>query len=100
MWTKVKEQLIGWTIILTFLAIVGGCGYYESHYTRKDCVVVEVQQRLITVEDQGGHQWCYYMDSEDYAEVPSVGTLVDLHMYTAHTDWYIEDDEVERVSTH
>lgn len=73
------------------------CGYVETHYTRKDCVVVEVEQRLVTVVDKTGNEWCYYMDSEDYTNVPCVGTVVDLLMHTAHTDSYIYDDEILEV---
>ena len=96
MWYKVKEQLIGWTIILTFLAIVGGCGYYESHYTRKDCVVVSVEEQVVYVEDKGGHLWSYEVEGE----APCVGSTVDLHMYTNNTDSYIYDDEVVKVVVH
>ena len=96
MWYKVKEQLIGWTIILTFLAIVGGCGYYESHYTRKGCVEVSVEEQVVYVQGKGGHLWSYEVEGE----APAVGTLVDLHMDTLHTDWYFEDDVITRVSTH
>ena len=79
---------------LLVLCMLCTCGYVETHYTRKDCVVVEVEQRLITVVDKTGNEWCYYMDSEDYTDVPCVGTVVDLRMHTAHTDGYIYDDEI------
>ena len=90
MWDNVKCICA----IIIFIAMLGVCGYVESHYTRKDCVVVEVEQRLVTVEDRQGRLWCYYMDSEDYTDAPSVGTVVDVHMYTNHTDSYIYDDEI------
>lgn len=95
-WDTVK----GVVVAVLLLCAWAGCCYVECHYTRKDCVVVEVEQRLVTVEDRQGHQWCYYMDSEDYTDVPSVGTVVDVHMYTNHTDSYIYDDEIVGVSTH
>ena len=84
----------GVAAILLVLCMLCACSYAETHYTRKDCVVVEVEQRLVIIEDKQGHQWCYYMDSEDYTDVPCVGTVVDVHMYTAHTDSYIYDDEI------
>lgn len=90
MWKKIVAVAIAVLMVCAWIA----CCYVECHYTRKDCVVVEVEQRLVTVEDRQGHQWCYYMDSEDYTDVPSVGTVVDVHMYTAHTDSYIYDDEI------
>ena len=82
---------------LLVLCMLCACSYVETHYTRKDCVVVEIEQRLVTVVDKAGNEWCYYMDSEDYTDVPCVGTVVDLLMYTAHTDGYIYDDEILEV---
>lgn len=97
---RVTDVVVGMLIVVVMIGMMCACSYVESHYTRKDCVVVEVEQRLVTVEDQAGHQWCYYMDSEDYVDVPCVGTVVDLHMFTNLTDGYIYDDEIVRVSTH
>ena len=82
---------------LLVLCMLCACSYVETHYTRKDCVVVEVEQRLVTVVDKTGNEWCYYMDSEDYTDVPCVGTVVDMLMHTAHTDGYIYDDEILEV---
>lgn len=97
---RVTDAIVGMLIVVVMIGMMCACSYVESHYTRKDCVVVEVEQRLVTVEDKAGHQWCYYMDSEGYADVPCVGTVVDLHMFTNLTDGYIYDDEIVRVSTH
>ena len=97
---RTVDTIKGLLAIVVFMAMLCACGYVEHHYTRKDCVVVEVEQRLVTVEDKAGHQWCYYMDSEDYTDVPSVGTVVDLHMYTNLTDGYIYDDEITKVVVH
>ena len=97
---RVTDAMVGMLIVVVMISMMCACSYVESHYTRKDCVVVEVEQRLVTVEDKQGHQWCYYMDSEDYTDVPCVGTVVDVHMYTAPTDGYIYDDEIVGVSTH
>lgn len=97
---KLAELMTQILVLGVLFAIMCGCSYVESHYTRKDCVVTAVEQRLVTVVDKTGHEWCYYMDSEDYADVPSVGTAVDIHMFTNNTDSYIYDDEIVRVSTH
>ena len=97
---RVTDAMVGMLIVVVMISMMCACSYVESHYTRKACVVVEVEQRLVTVEDKVGHQWSYYMDSEDYADVPCVGTVVDLHMFTNLTDSYVYDDEVVRVSTH
>ena len=97
---RITDTVVGILVVVMMVCMMCACSYVECHYTRKDCVVVEVEQRLVTVEDKQGHQWCYYMDSEDYTDVPCVGTVVDVHMYTAHTDGYIYDDEIVGVSTH
>ena len=48
------------------------------------------------VEDKQGHVWCYEVEGD----APSVGSAVDLHMYTSNTDSYIYDDEVVKVVVH
>ena len=88
---KIVKGVVAALLVLCMLC---ACSYVETHYTRKDCVVVEVEQRLVTAVDKTGNEWCYYMDSEDYTDVPCVGTVVDLLMHTAHTDNYIYDDEI------
>jgi hypothetical protein len=82
--------------VVIFIILFSSCSYIEHHYTRKDCVVVETEGQLVTVEDVVGHAWCYEVEGD----VPSVGTVVDLHMFTNLTDSYIYDDEIVRVSTH
>ena len=97
---RIADAVVGMLIAVMMMGMMCACSYVESHYTRKDCVVTAVEQRLVTVVDKTGHEWCYYMDSEDYVDVPSVGTVVDIHMFTNNTDSYIYDDEIVRVSTH
>lgn len=75
---------------LLVLCMLCACSYVETHYTRKDCVVVETQGQLVYVVDTVGYEWCY----EAEGDVPTVGTVVDVHMHTAHTDSYIYDDEI------
>ena len=94
---RTAETTKGVVVAVLLLCMWVGACYVECHYTRKDCVVTSVEQRLVTVVDKTGNEWCYYMDSEDYTDVPCVGTVVDMLMYTAHTDGYIYDDEIVRV---
>ena len=94
---RTKDTMKGVVVAVLLLCMWVACCYVECHYTRKDCVVTSVEQRLVTVVDKTGNEWCYYMDSEDYTNVPCVGTRVDMLMYTAHTDGYIYDDEIVRV---
>lgn len=84
----------GVAVIVLLLGLLCACCYADTHYTRKECVVVDVEERLVTVQDKQGYWWQYHMDSEDYADVPCVGAIVNLRMYTAHTDGYIYDDEI------
>ena len=72
---RTAEIVKGVVVIMLLLCMWVACCYVECHYTRKDCVVVEVEQRLVTVVDKTGNEWCY--EVEDTA--PSVGTVVDVH---------------------
>lgn len=87
---RIVDTMRGVAIALLILCMLCACSYVETHYTRKDCVVVETQGQLVYVVDTIGYEWCY--EAED--DVPAVGTVVDVHMYTAHTDSYIYDDEI------
>ena len=82
----VKMVIAGVVLLLLLCA----CSYVEHHYTRTDCVVVETEGQLVTVEDKVGYTWCYEVEGE----APSVGTVVDVHMFTNLTDNTIYDDEV------
>lgn len=93
---RVTEIMAMLLVVVVFMSMLGVCSYVETHYTRKDCVVVHTEGQLVEVEDRQGHVWCY----EAEGNAPSVGTVVDVHMYTAHTDSYIYDDEIVGVSTH
>lgn len=93
---RTKETIQGIIGVLLFVIIWMGCGYIECHYTRKDCVVTDTSGSVVCVVDKGGHEWCYEIEGEG----PSVGDVVDIHMFTNHTDGYIYDDEIVGVSTH
>ena len=93
---RTAETVKGVVVVVLLLCMWVACCYVECHYTRKDCTVVEVEQRLVTVVDKTGNEWCYEVEGD----APSVGTRIDVHMYTAHTDGYIYDDEIVGVSTH
>ena len=72
------------------------CCYVECHYTRKGCTVVHTEAQLVHVVDKQGHEWCYEVEGD----APCVGSTVDVHMYTNHTDGYIYDDEIVGVVVH
>lgn len=93
---RVAEILSMMLVVVVFVGALCACSYVETHYTRKDCVVVEVERQTVTVEDGAGYLWCY--DVEGTA--PSVGTVVDLHMHNNNTDNTIYDDMILDVTTH
>ena len=90
-----KQDVQGVLFLLLIVLALGIAGNIETHYNRKDCVVVEVKEDLVTVEDSYGHLWEYY------AETPiEVGTKVDLRIYTNCTDETNTDDEIVKVRVH
>ena len=85
--------------IVTVLMVVGivvaigyAYNYTEHHYTRTG-TVINTQAQRVYVEDTSGDVWCYEVEGD----APSVGSTVDLCMYTSNTDNYIYDDEVIKV---
>ena len=62
--------------------------WFEVHYTREDCTVVGYVEDVVTVEDTCGYTWEFKADGLE------VGDVVDLKMYTNHTDNTIFDDEI------
>ena len=82
--------------LISLLAMLVAVGHVETHYTRKDCVVIDTQGYVVVVEDKGGHVWKYVAEDE----VPRVGDVVDLRMHTEHTDTDITDDTIVGVREH
>ena len=79
------------TLLVLVVAILTVVGYVDTHYTRKDCTVVAIEEdNLVVVEDTCGYEWTYYADDE----VPRVEDTVTLKMHTNYTTNYVEDDEV------
>lgn len=87
---RTVETVKGVVVAVLLLCMWVACCYVECHYTRKDCVVIHTEGQLVEVEDRQGHVWCYEVEGD----VPTVGTVIDVHMHTAHTDSYIYDDEI------
>lgn len=79
--------------VLVAVVVLGCMGHIDTHYTRKNCEVIKVEQGLMTIKDTCGYEWCYYSNEEVY----TVGTKVDLKMYTNNTDTNIEDDEIVKI---
>ena len=90
---RAKEVIMGLVALTIIVVAFGIVGHVETHYTRKDCKVVETSGKAVYVVDNTGNEWCYVADEE----VPKVGTKVDLKMFTAYTDNKINDDEIVEV---
>ena len=88
--TTIADVLLG---ILLFAVIPEGCGYITSHYTKEDCIIVEVAEDYAIAVDTNGDEWSWSIDGTDL----EVGDVVDLKMYDNHTD-DIYDDEVVSVN--
>lgn len=79
-------------ILLIIITVVLSIAYNESHYTRYNCEVVEVQDNHIKVYDSATDTaW------EFYADGLQIGDRVDLQMYTNNTT-HIYDDKVQDIS--
>lgn len=87
----VVETIQAFVVGLFIFILIGACGYVESHYNRQDCTVTVVRENYAVAEDTLGYTWSWYItDADDVM----VGDKVTLHMFTAHTDNTIDDDEV------
>ncbi len=76
-------------IVLVIITVLGVLGYYEHHYTR-ECVVVSVDQEIVTAEDKQGNLWDFI--GTDYQENERV-TLTMFDNYTGT----MYDDEIVKV---
>jgi hypothetical protein len=86
-----KRILKTMTLLTLVVAILTVVGYVDTHYTRKDCTVIAIEEdNLVVVEDTCGYTWTYYADDE----VPRVEDTVTLKMHTNHTTDYVGDDKV------
>ena len=88
-------ELIGGALVTVFLFIIapGIADHIETHYTKKDCVIVEVTKEYVVAKDTHGDEWSWYIDGTDL----TVGDVVDLKIYNGHTDRDWTDDEVIKV---
>lgn len=80
-------------IIGLMLLAIGytSCSYYEHHYTRKDCRVIEVDKEVVTVVNNTDNTWSF--TDEGFA----VDDIVDLKMYDNGTINRVDDDKIIKV---
>lgn len=82
-------------IIIVFVLMYVLASYVETHYTREGCKVIAVEGTYVTVEDECGYTWGFACESHDDYQL---GELVDLKMFTNHTNNNIYDDEIIEVN--
>ena len=86
------EMFIGVVLfLLLFVAIPGVAGNIQTHYTRKDCVVVSITDEGVVAKDKGDRLWSFYITEDSELKV---NDTVDLKMFNNYTDNDITDDEV------
>lgn len=88
---RMRETLLGLTVIAVFVATLMICNYIEHHYTREQCEVLAVSGTLVEVEDRVGYTWTFYTEEDNELRA---GEVVDVKMYTNLTHEDIFDDEV------
>ena len=82
------KRVLTVVMVVVMVGLFCFASWYETHYTRQDCTVVEYTEDLVTVVDKCGYLWDFR------AEGLEIGDVVDLKMYTNHTDNTIFDDEI------
>ena len=101
---KIKEELTYLKMFLVtvamFLIVMVGpaiIGHIETHYTREDCVVVNIVDDEVIVKDKGDRLWSFYITEDSELEV---NDIIDVKMFTNYTDNNIDDDEIVDIKIH
>ena len=84
---KVIRNLL---VVALFVGAFYGVSYYEHHYTRHNCEVIEATNYGAIFEDECGFTWM--VEGEGY----EVGQIADIKMYDNLTHC-IDDDEIKEV---
>lgn len=85
------KKMMTVVLVVMMVGMLSFASWFETHYTRHDCEVVSYVKDVVTVEDTCGYTWDFIGDGYE------VGDVVDLKMYTNHTDSTIYDDVIEDV---
>ena len=101
---KIKEELtylemfLG-TVAIFLIVMVGPAiiGHIETHYTREDCVVVNIVDDEVIVKDKGNRLWSFYITEDNELEI---NDIIDVKMFTNYTDNNIDDDEIIDIKIH
>ena len=84
-------------LALVLVMLFGMACYDDTHYTRKDCEIVDVENGVVTFKDIVGHYWKWEIEPNEYFEK---GDFVDLKMFNNYTDNNINDDEIKEIVFH
>lgn len=85
---KIQTILIATILIGSFCF----CNYYEHHYTRKECIIIKIENNTVTVKDKCNFVW-EFEGAEGFTE----GDKVSLKMFDSCSSGYIQDDEIIKV---
>lgn len=91
------KKVNGLLAVIILVGLFCGASYLDTHYTRKDCEVVKVENGIATFEDSTGHHWDWEIEENEYFEI---GDFVDLKMHTNNSNAYIYDDEILEIVFH
>lgn len=88
---KAKELFKGAIITGVLISLISIGGYYDTHYTKKDCKVIAASRTGAMIEDPQGHLW--YYEGEGFSQ----NEILTLKMHTNYTDNFIDDDVIEKI---
>ena len=75
-------------ITVAMVTIIGFISWFEVHYTKENCTVIDCVEDAVIIEDTCGYIWEFEADGLE------VGDVIDLKMYTNCTNSTIFDDEI------
>lgn len=81
-------------VLFLFIIMPGIAGYIETHYTKKDCTIVEITENYAVAVDAYGDEWAWAIEGTEL----KIGDKVNLKIYNGHTDFNMYDDEVVGVN--
>lgn len=89
-----KQMISVVMIVVVLFAGVWAMSDWASHYTLDDCVVVSVDDEVVTIVDRLGNEWMWEAEEgEHFTE----GQTVVMTMNTNSTDNCWTDDIIEEI---
>lgn len=78
-------------LVVLFVGMYAGCMWYETHYTLKNCKVIEASTEGVLIQDEMGENW--FWESADF----QIGDKVTMKLFDNHTSGNPFDDEILKV---